>query len=86
MPELAPGLLINDFVPRGKMYVMDVAEIGVPVPGPNRQIVMHPEDWERIPPGIRERLLDELTRVDADRGFELLQEWLAAAPSEGDSK
>lgn len=68
MPEQAPGLFISEFVPIGRYYAMDNDLIGAPGLPP-RCLAINPADWKRIQPAERERILDTITRKDAERGL-----------------
>lgn len=92
MAELTTGLHVvgdRDLIPvkRGSAYVMDLSlvfgTIGVREPvtegvgGDDRVVVMHEDDWYRIPARQREELLDDFTRRSAEEGVDRLQRWLA---------
>jgi hypothetical protein len=75
MSEMAPGLFVSVWIPVGKAYIMDNSEIGAPG-APPRSLAINPLDWERVEPAERERILDEITRRDAERGLKELQSML----------
>lgn len=80
MSELAPGFYVDDWVPPGRIYRM---QIGMFYGHAGPATAIHPSDWERIPGADRERLLDELTRADARRGQALLEAALVESSEDG---
>ena len=77
--ELAPGLRTSTNVPRGKVYVVnaDGGVSGVPALD-ERFVVMHPDDWRKIAPADRERLIDLYVRESAEVGTRALRSMLAS--------
>ena len=79
MAEVAPGLIVNDWMPHGFAYAINMSDL----PGfedfgdRGRAVVLSQHDWELIPPAEREALADEITRHSADAGLERLQRFLA---------
>lgn len=72
--ELAPGIFTASFVPRGTFFVMREPVGGN---GPAKGVAINDEDWAAIPGALRERFLDEMVRIDSDRGLrEIERRWL----------
>lgn len=45
--------------------------------GPAKGVAINDEDWAAIPGALRERFLDEMVRIDSDRGLrEIERRWL----------
>lgn len=72
MSELAPGLFVSEYAPRGKCLVMAPTAIF-----PSRSVAIYPADWDLLPGETRERILDEITRTDAQRGLRMIEVALA---------
>lgn len=80
MSELAPGVFESQYVPRGTCLVTKPAEIVGS--GPESGFAIHPADWVLIPGAARERILDEITRTDAERGLRMIEDALSKIPRE----
>jgi hypothetical protein len=79
--ELTPGLFVTTYVVPGHFYVLTTAMLGVRklsgVGGSDRAVVIAESDWNRIDPARREELLDEWTRLSADKGARDMRRWLS---------
>ena len=69
MAELAPGLYVASYLEPGTAFVLNI--------GHGKALALATADWERLDPAEREKLLDTLTREDAERGLALLEGMLA---------
>lgn len=74
MPEVAPGIFVSVWVPAGRAMAVDASMLSRQVP--RRWVVVHPDDWDRIDPAERERIVDEQMRECADLGQRDLERWL----------
>jgi len=74
--EIAPGLFISGFVPQGQAFRMSRAMLDG---GPGYGLAINVADWKRIPPELREKFADDMTRLDAERGARAFAAYLAAA-------
>lgn len=75
MSEMAPGVYVTDLVSPGRAFMLNL-EVLLPG-GPLRGVAVNPADWARIPPAERERILDDVTRADAERGLARIEAMLA---------
>jgi hypothetical protein len=77
--ELAPGLYVQRWTPKGQAFIIDLTAIGLTddgIAGTGRAIALNEGDWNRLDPVWRERLLDEWTRRSAEAGINELAGWL----------
>lgn len=85
MSELSPGLHVSSWLGKsGTIYALSVSRTGLSgVAGGDTALLVHADDWERIAPADRERLLDEWTHRSADAGIDELTAWLTAEIDSG---
>lgn len=75
--EVAPGVMVSELGTPGCVYVIDAAAFGITELGDRgKLVVIHYDDWNRLPKADRERLADELTRDSAEAGQRRLERWL----------
>lgn len=75
--EVAPGILVSDLALEGWVYIFHAAAFGIENLGDRGKLILiHPDDWDRLPKDDRERLADQLTRDSAQRGMMRLEQWL----------
>lgn len=75
--EIAPGVMVSDLGVPGNVYIIDAAAFGITELGEGgKLVVIHYDDWNRLPKADREQLADELTRDSAERGQRRLEHWL----------
>ena len=64
--EVAPGILVSDLGIEGWVYIFNAAAFGIENLGDRGKLMLiHPDDWDRLPMADRERMADELTRDSA---------------------
>lgn len=72
--ELAPGLAVTPFIPRGQIVRLKSWELlGHTIEG---LVVFNQDDWEAVPPDVREQIIDLFVRRSAEEGLEHLQSML----------
>lgn len=76
--EVAPGVMVSgQLAVRGSVFVIDAAAFGITELGERGKLVLiHPDDWNRLPKADREQLADQLTRDSAEAGQRRLEDWL----------
>ena len=80
--EVAPGILVSDLGIPGWIYIFNAAAFGIENLGDRGKLMLiHPDDWDRLPKADRERLADSLTRDSAQRGMMRLEQWLERTQS-----
>jgi hypothetical protein len=77
--ELAPGFFVTRNCEPESAISMDRRLLDG---ADGRALVLHEDIWLRVPGREREQLLDELTRADAERGFELLNRLRRSYPAD----
>lgn len=71
------GFFASSLVPEGDALVIEGFDLGIAT---GRYLAVHPDDWSRVPAGVREKFLFDLPDETEERALRRLRRWVVRPP------